>query len=157
MHCVGGIIGALATGVLADATINPAGMVHSIMTQAKGVTVIWTIPPGPKPEDFLPDVAPPAGTPWVIAPVDKFFKTDLEQQLKDKGITTVVLAGTSAYGAVMFTASAAAIRGFDVVIPVDGMSAQPAYGEQSTAWIIANLPGSANKVTMTRGDMIAYQ
>jgi Amt family ammonium transporter len=44
VHCIGGIIGALATGVLADATINPAGMVHSIVTQAKGVsvTLIWS-------------------------------------------------------------------------------------------------------------------
>lgn len=125
--------------------------------KAKGVTVIWTIPPGPKPEDFLPDVAPPAGTKFVVAPVDKFYNTDLEKQLKEKGVTTVVLTGTSAYGAVMFTAAAAAIRGLNVVIPVDGMSASPPYGEQATAWILANLPGSANKVTLTRGDMIAYQ
>ena len=27
--------------------------------KAKGVTVIWTLPPGPKPEDFIADVAPP--------------------------------------------------------------------------------------------------
>lgn len=125
--------------------------------KAKGVTVIWTLPPGPKPEDFLADVAPPAGTSFVVAPVDKFYNTDLEKQLKDKGITTLVLAGTSAYGAVMFTGSAAASRGFNIVVPVDGMSAAPAYGEQAAAWILANLPGAANKVTMTRGDMIAYQ
>jgi nicotinamidase-related amidase len=124
--------------------------------KAKGVTVIWTVPPGPKPEDFLPDVAPPAGTKFVIAPVDKFYNTDLEKQLKDKGITTLVLTGTSAYGAVMFTGSAAAVRGFNIAVPVDGMSAAPAYGEQAAAWILANLPGAANKVTMTRGDMIAY-
>lgn len=125
--------------------------------KAKGVTVIWTLPPGPKPEDFLADVAPPAGTSFVVAPVDKFYNTDLEKQLKDKGIATVVLVGTSAYGAVMFTGSAAASRGFNIVVPVDGMSAAPAYGEQAAAWILANLPGAANKVTMTRGDMIAYQ
>lgn len=125
--------------------------------KAKGVTVIWTLPPGPKPEDFLADVAPPDGTSFVVAPVDKFYNTDLEKQLKDKGITTLVLAGTSAYGAVMFTGSAAANRGFNIVVPVDGMSAAPAYGEQAAAWILANLPGGANKVTMTRGDMIAYQ
>jgi len=44
VHCIGGIIGALLTGVLADATINPAGMVHSVVTQAKGVgtTLVWS-------------------------------------------------------------------------------------------------------------------
>jgi Amt family ammonium transporter len=44
VHCIGGIIGALLTGVLADAAINPAGMVHSIVTQAKGVgvTLVWS-------------------------------------------------------------------------------------------------------------------
>jgi len=44
VHCIGGIIGALLTGVLADATINPAGMVHSVFTQAKGVgvTLVWS-------------------------------------------------------------------------------------------------------------------
>ncbi|MDB5461366.1 MAG: ammonium transporter [Caulobacteraceae bacterium] len=44
VHCIGGILGALLTGVLADATINPAGMVHSVVTQAKGVlvTLVWS-------------------------------------------------------------------------------------------------------------------
>jgi Amt family ammonium transporter len=44
VHCIGGILGALLTGALADATINPAGMVHSVLTQAKGVgvTLVWS-------------------------------------------------------------------------------------------------------------------
>ena len=44
VHAVGGIIGALLTGVFADAAINPLGAVHSIVTQAEGVavTIIWT-------------------------------------------------------------------------------------------------------------------
>jgi Amt family ammonium transporter len=41
VHGVGGLIGALLTGVFADATINPAGKVHSIITQAQGC--VWTI------------------------------------------------------------------------------------------------------------------
>jgi Amt family ammonium transporter len=41
VHGVGGLIGALLTGVFADPAINPAGKVHSIITQAKGC--IWTI------------------------------------------------------------------------------------------------------------------
>jgi Amt family ammonium transporter len=44
VHGIGGIIGALLTGVLADPAINPLGMTHSIVTQAKGVgaTILWT-------------------------------------------------------------------------------------------------------------------
>ncbi len=41
VHAVGGLIGALLTGALADAAVNSAGMVHSVLTQAKGV--VWTI------------------------------------------------------------------------------------------------------------------
>ena len=125
--------------------------------KAKNVMVVWTIPPGPKPEDFLPQIAPPAGTKFVVAKVDKFHGTDLEQMLKNKSITTVVMVGTSSYGAVLFTTAAAAVRGFRIVVPVDGMSAAEAYGDQSAAWILANLPGAAKQVTMTRGDMITYK
>jgi Amt family ammonium transporter len=44
VHAVGGLIGALLTGALADAAVNPAGKVHSVMTQATGVaaTIAWT-------------------------------------------------------------------------------------------------------------------
>jgi len=41
VHGIGGLIGALMTGALADAAINPAGKVHSVLTQAKGC--VWTI------------------------------------------------------------------------------------------------------------------
>jgi Amt family ammonium transporter len=44
VHGIGGIIGALLTGVFADAAINPAGKDHSIFTQAYGIifTIVWT-------------------------------------------------------------------------------------------------------------------
>jgi len=44
VHGVGGIVGALLTGVLADPAINPLGANASVFTQIKGVTVtiIWT-------------------------------------------------------------------------------------------------------------------
>ena len=44
VHGVGGIIGALLTGLLADPAINPLGKTHSLLTQAGGVavTVAWT-------------------------------------------------------------------------------------------------------------------
>ncbi|HTK36477.1 MAG TPA: ammonium transporter [Caulobacteraceae bacterium] len=44
VHGIGGLIGALLTGVFADAAINPLGKVHSIVTQAYGCigTIAWT-------------------------------------------------------------------------------------------------------------------
>jgi Amt family ammonium transporter len=44
VHGVGGLIGALLTGVFADETINAIGKGHSIITQAKGciATILWT-------------------------------------------------------------------------------------------------------------------
>ena len=44
VHGVGGLIGALLTGVFADEAINAAGKVHSIVTQAEGclATIAWT-------------------------------------------------------------------------------------------------------------------
>jgi Amt family ammonium transporter len=44
VHGIGGIVGALLTGVLADPAINPLGEGHSIVTQFYGVaaTVVWT-------------------------------------------------------------------------------------------------------------------
>jgi nicotinamidase-related amidase len=125
--------------------------------QAHGVSVIWTMFPGPKPEDFLADVAPPAGTSFVVAPADKFVRTDLEKMLRDKGVTTVVTVGTVAEGAVLYTASQAALRGFKVVAPIEGMSSGSLYGEQVAAWTLTHAPTIAQNVTLTKMDMITYQ
>lgn len=124
---------------------------------AKGVMVVWTSIRGPKPEDYIGDLAPRGGSGLLIGAVDKFTNTDLEKMLKDKGITTVVTTGTSSYGAVIFTASEAVVRGFNVVVPVDGMSSSQPFGDQATAWILANLPGGADKVTLTRSDMVTFK
>ncbi len=44
VHGVGGFIGAILTGVFADAAINPAGKVHSVLTQLEGCvgTIVWS-------------------------------------------------------------------------------------------------------------------
>jgi Amt family ammonium transporter len=44
VHGVGGFVGALLTGVFADASINSAGKVHSILTQLYGCigTIVWS-------------------------------------------------------------------------------------------------------------------
>ena len=130
--------------------------VESLLKQAraKKVTVIHSITTASTPADVLKEVAPMEGEPIVKASADKFYGTDLEKILKEKGIKTVIVTGTAAQGAVLNTASQAAFRGFKVVIPVDGMSAESTYFEQYTAYHMANAPGVAQQTTLTRIDMI---
>jgi nicotinamidase-related amidase len=125
--------------------------------KAKGVTVIYTLYPGAKPEDFVPELAPPSGTSFVVSNANKFVGTDLEKTLKDKGMTTLILAGTAAHAAILFTAGDAAQRGFQVVMPVDGLSAETLYLEQATVAILASASTISNRVTLTRTDMISYR
>jgi len=89
---------------------------------------------------------------------DKFLGSDLEKRLKDKGIKTVIVTGSSAQGVVIGTGSGAAQRGYKVIVPVDGMSADDAYAEQYTAWHMSK-GGPAivtDRVTLTRSDMISF-
>lgn len=124
--------------------------------RVKGASVIFSITPTTTPADIIKDVAPLEGEPMVKANADKFLGTDLEKILKDKGIKTVVLVGTAAHGAVLLTGSEAAFRGFQVIIPVDGMSSENTYFEQYTAYHLANAPGVGQRVTLTKIDMIKY-
>jgi hypothetical protein len=94
--------------------------------------------------------------------VDKFILKDkdtgLGKILKDKGITTVIAVGTAAHGAVLYTASAAALRGFNVIVPVDGMSGdgQDTYIEQYVAYNLTHAPILSPMVTLTRIDIISF-
>ena len=82
--------------------------------------------------------------------------TGLEKILKDKGMTTVIAVGTAANGAVLYTLSAAALRGFNVIVPVDGMSAvgQNLYVEQYVAYNFTSAPIVSPKITLTSTDKI---
>ena len=105
--------------------------------------------------DVIKDV-PTAGEASVLSGPDKFLKTDLEKILKDNGITTVIAVDTSSNGAVLYTASGAALRGMNVIIPVDGMSAVDPYAEYSTVFTFMNAPSVSAKTTLTKSDMIKF-
>ena len=105
--------------------------------------------------DVLKDVAPIDGEPSVTSGPNKFLRTDLDKILKDKGIQTVIVVGTAANGAVLNTASQAALNGYNVIIAVDGISGDP-YAEQYTAWHMVNAPGVSAKSTLTKSDMIKF-
>jgi nicotinamidase-related amidase len=103
-----------------------------------------------------PALAPAAGEASVTSFADKFLQTDLEKMLKDKGIQTVITVGTAANGAVLYTATGAGLRGFNVIVPVDGLSSVDAYSEQFSTWQLANGPTFGQKVTITKSDMIKF-
>jgi len=124
--------------------------------RSKNLLVVYSYVPGGTLADALPEVAPTGKEPAVQAGADKFLDTNLEQILKDKGIQTVIVIGTAAHGAVLYTASEAALRGFNVIVPVDGISAENAYIEQYVAYNLTNAPGVSSKTTLTRIDTIKF-
>jgi nicotinamidase-related amidase len=120
------------------------------------VMVVYSIIPNSTTADVIKDVAPLPSEPHVLSGPDKFLGTDLEKILKDKGIKTVIAVGTAANGAVLYTASGAALRGMNVIVPVDGMSSVDAYADYSTAFTFANAPLVSNKTTLTKIDLIKF-
>lgn len=121
--------------------------------RAKGMPVVHATFSG-KVEDILPEAAPRSGEPMVASGPDKFVASDLEKILKGKGIKTVIVVGTAAHGAVLYTASGAAFRGFKVILPVDGMAAENTYIEQYVTYQLANGPRLGGAVTLTKFDLV---
>ncbi len=115
--------------------------------------------PNPKITDYVPELAPKGNEPVVTAFVDKFNlggkDTGLEKMLKDKGIKTLIPVGVTSHNDVLFTSVAAAFRGFDVVVPVDGMAGNNAYEDQLTAYTLTS--SIVYKVTLTSIDMIKFE
>ncbi len=124
--------------------------------RAHGAHVVYSVAGKFGPADIAKDVAPSANDPVVKSKADKFTGTDLEKILKDKGIQTVIVTGTAANGAVLYTGSGAAMRGLKVIVPIDGLSAKDLYAEQLTVWQLAHGPGFGNQVTITKSDMIKF-
>lgn len=122
--------------------------------RTKGIFVVYSLSAGAVPGDIAADLAPMAGDPVVTSGPDKFMGTDLEKILKDKGIKAVIVTGTAAHGAVLYTASGAALRGMQVIVPIDGISAENAYAEQYVAWNLVNAPRISAVTTLTRSERI---
>jgi len=123
--------------------------------RAAKVPVIYSFIANTTAADVIKDVAPINGEPSVTSGPNKFLRTDLEKILKNKGIQTVIVVGTAANGAVLQTASQAALTGLNVIIPVDGISGD-LYAEQYTVWNMVNAPGMSAKSTLTKSDMIKF-
>ena len=99
------------------------------------------------------------------ARADKFFNTDLDQTLKQHGIQTLVLVGSAANGAILYTSFGANERGYTVVVATDGISSGPEFDTYLAEYQLLNEPGfanaandplHANAVTLSRGDLITF-
>lgn len=120
------------------------------------VFVVYSLTSTGTPESILADVAPTGAEPIVQSSVDKFYNTKLEDILRNRKIESVIISGTTAEGAVIHTATGAAMRGFNVIVPVDGISAGTLYAEQYTCWHLVNAPGSRKSTVLTTFDLIEF-
>ncbi len=127
------------------------------LARKAGASVVYSLTSKGTPETILPEVAPQPGEAIVKSSVDKFLGTDLAAILEQKGVKTVIVTGTAAHGALLFTATAAAQRGLTVVVPVDGLSAEDLFTEQAAVWVLATGPGARNRLTLTRADMLTFK
>lgn len=132
--------------------------IQEIISKARShkMPIIYSLTSKATADDIREEVLPQPEEPIVKSSVDKFYHTELEEILENVGATTVVLIGTAAEGAVLHTAAGAALRGYDVVVPVDGVSSSNVYAEQYTAWHLVNAPGIKKRTTLTRMDLISF-
>jgi nicotinamidase-related amidase len=131
--------------LLGEARSHGMFVVYSVATAGSGA------------KDILAPLAAREGEP-VLPPLgpDKFIGSDLEKTLKDKGIRSLIVTGTAAHTSVLHTGGEAALRGFKVIVPVDGMSSNDAFPELYTVWHLVNAARIMNEVTLTRVDMIDF-
>jgi nicotinamidase-related amidase len=115
---------------------------------------------------WLPQVAPKPGDIKVInTGQDRFFGTDLDKELKAKGVKDIIMVGWKISGSITFTAVGAMIRDYTVIIPMDTTAASSDY-EQTIGFYnvlnsgnanLANQPLKPKSVTLTRTDLVTFQ
>lgn len=128
-----------------------------LLTQARqsGMHVIYSLARQPATE-ILPELAPRADEPSVSSGPNKFLGTELDKLLKDRGAKTVIVVGTAAEGAVLYTGGHASLIGYRVILPLDGLSSSTAYAEQYSAWHLANASRFGTPITVTRSDLLEF-
>jgi nicotinamidase-related amidase len=98
---------------------------------------------------------------------DKFVETTLESTLSRRGIDTLIIDGFAANRAVMYTAMAATMRGYTVVVPEDASPGIAAGFDELVAWYQLltqtgrtnpdNSPLAPEAVTLSRSDLINFE
>jgi nicotinamidase-related amidase len=129
--------------------------------RAHHMMVAFNLTGAGKVEDMIdPALAPRIGEFMVKGSggADKFVNSNLDAGLKERGIKSVIVTGTSAQGAVGGTTNGATQRGYKAIVPVDCLSGEDAFNELYAIWHIykggpVNLTGNA---TLTRSDLIGF-
>ena len=134
--------------------VRKAGVVVAYGTRAHNMT------------HWLGEVAPIEGDIKIESTAqDRFYNTDLDKQLKARGITTVIMVGWKISGSVTYTSVGAMIRDYTVVVPVDTTAAATDY-ETAIGFYnvlnsgnanLANEPLKPKAVTLSHTSMIAFQ
>ena len=111
------------------------------------------------PDDIMDAAIKPRAGEWYRqGGPDKFLGSTLQATLRQAGIKTVIVCGNSFQGATVGTASGAAQRGYQVIIPVDCSAGEDVYREQYATFHLAK--GGpvivTSKVTTTRTTMIKF-
>jgi nicotinamidase-related amidase len=124
--------------------------------RAAGAMVWYTLA---DPADAIDPAINPHDGEWQRLPgPDKFLGSNLEEKLKARGIKTVIVCGTLFQGVGIGTGSAAAQRGYDVIVPIDCLSSEDTYMEQYSAWhLFKGGPAVVTRqVTLTRSTMVKF-
>ena len=124
------------------------------IARRKEMAIVFTLTSAATKADMRKEILPNRSETIIKAGVDKFYKTELENILKENKIKTIIIVGTSANGAVLHTATGAAARGFEIIVPIDGISAGSLYEEQYVVWHLANAPGTSRSTSLTKTSML---
>lgn len=149
-----------------DSCLGTLAPISQLLAKARAANALVVYSLGSAPgQTVLPQVAPQPGDPSVNGRADKFFGTNLDQILKSHGIQTLVVTGTAANGAVLYSTFDANNLGYTVAVAEDGISGDPPFATYAAEWQLANEPGFSNPtnqpllahaVTLTRGDLVTF-
>lgn len=143
--------------------------IASLLQKARAakVPVFYSSTPGTAgPAPMLPEVAPQGSEPTVVSRANKFTGTALEEVLRLRNAKTLVIVGSAANGAVLYSAFHANTRGFTVVVAEDGLSSPVPINTTLARYQMLNQAGFYNsnntpladqRVTLSRSDLITFR
>ena len=141
--------------------------ISSLLAQARraGLTIVYGTRAANM-STWLPEVSPAPGDIKIVNHAqDRFYNTDLDQTLKAKGVTTLILAGWKVSGSVTYTSVGATLRGYTVVVPTDTTTDATDYeifvGQyqilNQNSSNAANEPLKARASTLSRSDLMTFK
>jgi nicotinamidase-related amidase len=131
------------------------------VARAHNMMIVYNLTGAGKPEDMADASVMPKPGDFMVKNGrggDKFIRSNLDAGLKEKGIKTVIITGTSTQGAVATTSNGATGRGYKAVVPVDGTASEDPFRELYGIYHLAGGGPAAltENVTVTRSDLIKF-